>query len=129
MGFQIEALVTFDRIRCRMSLRERITGKGCYLPPNFCDDILGVSTFTTVAKKSIYYACHFLFPAELSAHGPAQYIGIGKVEPGKMMANLQYIFLINHHAIGLGQLFFHDGMNIRELVGMMKTVDIFTHHA
>ena len=45
------------------------------------------------------------------------------------MSHLEHVLLINHHAIGLAQKFFQNGMLIIHCFRMMKPINIFAHHS
>ena len=59
----------------------------------------------------------------------ANKIALGKIESGKMMADLQHILLIDHNTERLSQLLFHHRMYVFEPAGVMKPVNIFFHHS
>ncbi len=129
VGFQVEALVTFHGIGGRMGLGKGIAGEGADLSPHLIGQFIGVAFFPAVAEEFFRDPFKFLFRTVLSAHGPAQHIGIGQVEAGKMVADLDHIFLEHHHAIGLFQLFLHDRVEVFKSIRVMEAFDVFLHHS
>jgi hypothetical protein len=53
MGFQVEALVAFHGIGCRMGLGEGITGKGFDLPPDLLRNFLRVAEIPAIFKEFV----------------------------------------------------------------------------
>ncbi len=86
-------------------------------------------SFLSAFFKEFFPNTHkFLFPAVFSAHGTPQNIGVGKIQPGKMVAYFQDIFLVNHYTERFAELFPENGMEILKIIGMVKPADVRAHH-
>ena len=129
IGLEEEALETLHGIACRMGFAEAVACKRFDLSPHFFAQSVGILHGAAMGIVFLGDFVEVFFVARFAAHHTSQYIGISQIQTAKMMPHLQHIFLIDHHAVGFFQLFFHDGMQIGEVVGMMKAMDKLFHHA
>jgi len=125
---EIETLEALHGIGGRMGLREGVAGEGFNLPPYLPGQLVGMAHLPAIGKVLLFYQLELPERPELPRHRPPQYIGIRQIESGKMVGHLDHIFLEHHHTIGLAQLLFQDGMEVGEVVGMVKPFDVFAHH-
>jgi len=69
-----------------------------------------------------------VFAPVFARHHAPQHIGIGHIESTVGIGDLHHIFLIDHHAIGLFELFLKHGVRIDDRRGVVMPADIFAHH-
>ena len=111
-----------------MGFGKGIPGKRFDLPPHFFGNLFMVTGFPAILEKLVDDSLQLLLRPVFSTHGPADHVGIGQVEAGKVMAYLQHILLVNHHAVGLLQLFLHHRMQIFKLPRIVEPENILFHH-
>src|ERR1700722_1158415 len=68
MGFKVKRLVAFHCITGRMALGESKIGKGFYLEPYITDSFFGVSFFSAIRKKFLFYCKEFIALFKLPRH-------------------------------------------------------------
>ena len=84
-----------------MGFAKGISGKGFYLSVNLCTQLFRMTSLPTGMKKLLLYSMQFLNGATLTTDGSSENITIRCFKSGIMQGDFDYIFLINHHTIGL----------------------------
>ena len=128
VGLEVEALEALDGIGGRMGLREGVAREGFDLPPYLRRHLVGAAQLPAVGKIFLLDQPELPERPELPRHCPAEHIGFGQVQSGKMVGHLDHILLEDHHPVGLAQLLLQDGMEVGEVVGMVEPPDVLAHH-
>ena len=112
-----------------MPLGKSIACKAGHLVPDFRDEGFRVALFSTIGNELVLYFLEFLPRTKLTTHAPAEYIGLTKVQTGKMVGHFDHIFLVDHHPVGVRHNLQHHGMSLflgSALIAMAQ--NIFPHH-
>src|SRR5687768_7934032 len=105
VGLQVETLVTLYRKRGGMGLGEGITPKAFDLPPYLLCNVIRITKVFAVEEEVLFDPFKLFSSAVLTAHGPAEYVGLSHIQTRKVMGHLDHVFLVDHNAISFLQQF------------------------
>jgi len=126
---QVEALEALDGVGGGVGLRKGVAREGFDLPPHLPCQLFGMAHLPAVGKIFLFDLFELPERTVFPRHGAPEHIGFGQVQSGKMVGHFDYILLVHHHAVGFAQLLLHDGMEVGEIVGVVKSPDVLAHHS
>ena len=124
-----QALVALNGVGSGVSLGEGVAGEAFHLTPNLFDNMGGVTLVHGLGMEGIPRAVKRFAGPKLAAHSTPQHVGFTQVQPCKFVRDLDHIFLVHHHPVGLGHQFHQRGMGILPLVEVAVPLDVRLHHA
>ena len=97
--------------------------------PYFGDQGVFMSFLGCGGKERFFDFLEFFFASELATHAPAQYIAFAQANAREMVSDFDYVFLVNHDAVGFWHKVPQYGMGFFSLFNLHVSFDECAHHS